>query len=385
MKKVLIITPYYPYPAEKNGGIHTLNAIIKNLPNRKADIFYYGESKNEEFKFSENINNVYHECLLKKSKLNYIFSILKGVTYTTFRFKNKSVVLNEISKNQYDEIYFDQFASIKFASYFKKNNVLINIAHDSMPMYFMRKKELSNNYLSKLYYQLQMFFSKREEKKYYSYFKKIAYLSDVDVNFEKRILPEFSEKFFESNIGIDIEKVDTAPTIKLPSKTIIFTGVMNYGPNHDAMMYFVNNIWDKIYEQDKDVNLYIVGKNPEKELIELCNSKKNIVVTGMVDNVFSYIKSSYIYISPLRFGTGKKNKVLEAIACKTPLIASKVSLEGFKNIDDYVLEANESDEWIEQVLSLIANQEYYNSIKEKMNDAINNEYSWEIITKKLVD
>ena len=41
------------------------------------------------------------------------------------------------------------------------------------------------------------------------------------------------------------------------------------------------------------VILWLVGKNPEKELIELCNSKKNIVVTGMVDNVFSYIKIKY--------------------------------------------------------------------------------------------
>ena len=64
-------------------------------------------------------------------------------------------------------------------------------------------------------------------------------------------------------------------------------------------------------------------------------TKKNIVCTGMVENIFSYIKSAKIYISPLRFGTGKKNKVLEALACNTPLIASKVSLEGFKNINDY--------------------------------------------------
>ena len=36
----------------------------------------------------------------------------------------------------------------------------------------------------------------------------------------------------------------------------------------------------------------------------------------------------------------EKNKVLEAIACNIPLIASTVSLEGFKNVDDYVLISN---------------------------------------------
>ena len=385
MKRVLIITPYYPYPAEKNGGIHTLNALIKNMPDRVVDVFYYGETKSNEKKFTDKIENVYNECLLKKSKINYLISILNRRTYTIFRFKNKSNILKTLNKKEYDEVYFDQYSSIQYLKYFKEYTKLINIAHDSMPLYFKRKKELSKNILLKIYYYLQQIFSKKEEKTYYRFFKKIIYLSNIDVEYEQKMHPEISSRFYESNIGIDLEEVNEAPLIKLPDKTIIFTGVMDYSPNHDAMIYFINNIWDKLYEKDNELYLYIVGKNPTKELTDLCKLKRNIICTGKVINIFSYIKSSRLYISPLRFGTGKKNKVLEALACNTPLIASKVSLEGFKNISNCVLTANSDAEWENQILNLINNDIKYKEMKKNMKNVINKDYNWKIITKKIVD
>lgn len=385
MKRVLVITPYYPYPAERNGGIHTLNALIQNMPDRVVDIFYYGEPKSNEIVFTNKIGNVYNECLLKKSKINYLVSILNRNTYTIFRFKKKSDILKELSEKKYDEVYFDQYSSIQYSRYFKTGKKLINIAHDSMPLYFKRKMNLSKNILLKIYYYLQQIFSKKEERTYYKLFNKIIYLSNVDVEYEQKMHPEISEIFYESNIGIDLDKVNEAPLIKLPNKTIIFTGVMDYSPNHDAMVYFINNIWDKLYENDNELYLYIVGKNPKKELIDLCNLKKNIVCTGTVENIFSYIKSSKLYISPLRFGTGKKNKVLEALACNIPLVASKVSLEGFKNISDCVLTANKDEEWVYEILNVINDEMKYKKMKKKMDNVINKDYNWEFITRNMID
>ena len=53
--KLLLITPYYPYPAEKTGGVHTINMILNNLSNYEIDIFYYGEDENKNYKFNNQI------------------------------------------------------------------------------------------------------------------------------------------------------------------------------------------------------------------------------------------------------------------------------------------------------------------------------------------
>ena len=100
------------------------------------------------------------------------------------------------------------------------------------------------------------------------------------------------------------------------------------------MIVFIQEVFDKVAEKCPEVTLYIVGKNPTDKLKKLVINRKNIIVTGKVDSVFSYIKSSTIYISPLRIGSGKKNKIIEAISCGTPLIASTVSMEGFEDIED---------------------------------------------------
>ena len=101
--------------AEKTGGVHTINMILNNLSNYEIDIFYYGEDENKNYKFNNQIKNVYYEDLRNKKKYSRLKSLLIGKTYSSYMYNKDSDVLNSIlSSNIYDVIIYDQYSSMDF-------------------------------------------------------------------------------------------------------------------------------------------------------------------------------------------------------------------------------------------------------------------------------
>ena len=381
--RILFVTPFYPFPAEKTGGVHTINYLISSMQGHIVDIFYYGEEQVQEYIFSESIQSVYYDDMRKKSKMLRIKSIVDRKTYSSYMFKSESRVLNSIvTKVHYDLIVFDQYSSMKMGAQISGNKMMF--MHDSLPLFFGRKKE-KGNLISRVYYAMQYKYALNEEDLYYKEFKKIVYVSTKDIDEEKQLHPYYSDRYMLCDLGVDIEVADKSSAITLPENSIVFTGVMDYEPNVDAMRYFVNCIFTKVQQLMPDAKLYIVGKNPVKEVLELGSKNANIIVTGRVDNVFSYIKGATVYVSPLRLGSGKKNKVIESIACQTPTIASDVSMDGFESaiIESVIIPKND-DEWVNSIVRVLRDKTLQVRMKDNMKGLLGESYKWNTISKHLL-
>ena len=81
-----------------------------------------------------------------------------------------------------------------------------------------------------------------------------------------------------------------------------------------------------------DASFWIVGADPSLRVRNLANTP-GVHVTGTVDDIRPWIWSAAVYASPLRFGLGVKNKILEAMACGAPIVATSRSLSGTPLID----------------------------------------------------
>lgn len=384
--KYLLITPFYPFPAEKSGGVHTINKIMKNLTNCVIDIFFYGEDRSsvDERKYGfDSIRNIYYEDLRQAGTLRRIKSVLEQKTYTLAMYKSTSKVLDELLKKEsYDKIIYDQYSSMNMPVIDLNKSILF--MHDSMPLLFDRKKTMIGK-MGKIYYSLQKKYAIQEETRLLYKFKKIMLVSSVDVELEKKMHPDYAERFALCDLGVEVQEVNAAPIIDIDHNSIIFTGVMNYEPNEDAMLFFLTEVFPKITEKFPTLKLYIVGKDPTKKMIEVAQKQQNVIVTGRVDNVFSYIKSCKLYVSPLRIGSGKKNKIIEAMACQVPIIASDVSMDGFGAEENgIIVRANSADEWLKEICRMIYNQDRINEIKAKMKNVIDDRYDWRKIADQIM-
>lgn len=107
---------------------------------------------------------------------------------------------------------------------------------------------------------------------------------------------------------------------------LIFTGVMDYPPNIQGMVWFCRDIWPQIVSS-LPARLKIVGRRPSASVRELANLD-GVEVVGEVPDVRPYLAAADIAISPLMLARGIQNKVLEAMASGLATVVTPQSAEG---------------------------------------------------------
>jgi glycosyltransferase involved in cell wall biosynthesis len=124
--------------------------------------------------------------------------------------------------------------------------------------------------------------------------------------------------------GLPVSPLDT--TINRDSKTLVITGTLNYHPNIASVHYFVRDILPLVQYQIPDIQLQLVGANPDESIKALTND--TIKITGFVPSITDYLSRSTIALAPVTYGSGIQIKVLEAFLTATPLVATTTALRG---------------------------------------------------------
>ena len=124
--------------------------------------------------------------------------------------------------------------------------------------------------------------------------------------------------------GVDQQYFATQHTP--PDESILFTGVMNYFPNTDAVVYFHQHIFPLIRRHVPSVRFIIAGMYPTKEIQQF--GDRHTIVTGFVPDIRVYLSKAAVCVVPLRIAMGIQNKILEAMAMGVPVVATSAANRG---------------------------------------------------------
>jgi GT2 family glycosyltransferase/glycosyltransferase involved in cell wall biosynthesis len=121
------------------------------------------------------------------------------------------------------------------------------------------------------------------------------------------------------------EPVDVEPS-PAGRRGLMFIGGFQHPPNTDAMLYFAAEIFPALVAELEDVELLIVGSHPSAEVEALASER--ITVTGFVADTAPYFGRSRVFVCPLRYGSGMKGKIGEALAHGIPVVTTSIGAEG---------------------------------------------------------
>jgi len=127
--------------------------------------------------------------------------------------------------------------------------------------------------------------------------------------------------------GVDTEyfQPSSAPEHR---NSIVFVGSMDWLPNEDAVVYFINEILPVIRKQVPNTSLCVAGRNPSPRLQALAGRENNVQLTGWVEDVRPFLANAAICVVPLRIGGGTRLKIFEAMAMGKAVVATTVGAEG---------------------------------------------------------
>jgi glycosyltransferase involved in cell wall biosynthesis len=98
---------------------------------------------------------------------------------------------------------------------------------------------------------------------------------------------------------------------------------MSYHANATAAVHAVRRIMPEVWKRRPEARLQIVGQDPPRTVRRLEGpSHGRVKVSGFVPDIRPYLRRATLALAPLTYGAGVQNKVLEAMACATPVIAT---------------------------------------------------------------
>src|SRR5271166_3706381 len=126
--------------------------------------------------------------------------------------------------------------------------------------------------------------------------------------------------------GVDLEAFRPRSLAKIPAQ-LIFTGVMDYYPNVEGVIWFCREVLPLIRREVSGTTLTICGSRPNVRVKSLA-SIPGVTVTGRVPDVRPYLSRASVAVVPLRIARGIQNRLLEAMAMGLPVVACSAAAGG---------------------------------------------------------
>jgi len=383
-KRILVLSYRFPYPLIDGSRIRIYNMAKMLASKYKVDLLAVNEGDIKADKIKE-IEEIFNKVIVFSfNPIRFKINSIRGL------FSKKSLQIYYYYFNQVQK-WINQHLSeydLLFCIHIRMTKYLSNMNNIPKVIDFVDATSINYQEAQKNSKGMWRFIYPIENRRALSY--EIEMLKDYDQAF---ITSPFDKKHLLSHSGVSDDKLTVIPNgvkeelllerNKLKEENwIVFLGKMDYTPNVDAVIYFANEVFSLITQCRKDIKFIIVGLNPTKKIMRL-RKRKNIEVTGFVDDPYEYLEKAKIVIAPLRFSAGIQNKILEAMALgKTVVTTSKGArgIEG-KNGKHFIV-VDDKREMSRQILDLINNAPKRKKIGENGRELIKKKYRWNGISDR---
>jgi glycosyltransferase involved in cell wall biosynthesis len=281
-----------------------------------------------------------------------------------------------LTSNRYDVVKV--FGGIQVYEYRDLVCQLPNVImpYESYSLFLKRQIAQQRERFRRLVTQMQLGVAQRYEKRMFEAYDRVVVLSESDEQALHALNPTLPIHVIPNGVDPDY----FTPTGHEPDlPTLLFIGNYEYGPNLDAALRLARGIFPVVKQRAPQARLLLVGNNPPPSVMALAD--KDVEVTGHVPDLRPYLERALIFVSPLRYGAGIKNKILEAMAMQKPIVATPLSCDGIdlKN-EKHVLYGNTPEELAKAVLRLIKEDDLRQNMAVANRQLIEARYTWRRVT-----
>jgi glycosyltransferase involved in cell wall biosynthesis len=383
--KILFLTTQLPYPPVSGGLIKTWN-LVKHW-SEKADLMLIFPLKDDDedhldaFRAELPQVEIFSTPLNRgRNAMNLIKSYFLAPSLNIYR--NAHPKFTEMVKKwtkAADLIFIDHY---EMGQYIAPDSPVPVIFHEHNAEYVMweRLAKIQTNPIKKFFIKLEAKRIKRTEKRYADLATKVlAAPNDMD-ELERIGVP--SRKMHPTyHLGED-HMLDLADIqFENTKKSLLFIGTLTWEANIDGLLWFLREVYPRVLKKESDTTFKIVGKNPDQRLRALVEEFPSVELTGFVEDPEPLYGSSRVFVIPLRFGSGIKVKLLNAMYRGLPTVTTPIGTEGLEVDSGIELFSSPlAEEQAEGICRLLTDKSLWEKMRDRSREKAGR-YSWDSLLR----
>nr|MBD3621012.1 glycosyltransferase family 4 protein [Sunxiuqinia sp.] len=369
--RILQVTNKVPYPANDGGAIacmnltrgfallgHEVTVLAMNKKKHHTDLSDIPEFVKAWSEFR--LVGVPARITFYAAIVNFLFS---GKPYNAVRFISKQFareLQRLLTEKNFDIVQLEGLyvcPYIPLIRKYSKAKIVYrahNIEHEIWDRSAALSKGLKKFYLKVLTRRLRAF-----EKSFLNQYDLLVPITERDGMLLNKM--GNSRPAHVSPTGIDSQVlIPHAKNLEHPS--LFHIGSLEWAPNQEGLLWFVEKCWPKILKKFPELKFYIAGRKAPEWLVRRFRAP-NIVFMGEIPDAYEFMNSKSIMVVPLFSGSGMRIKIIEGMALGKPIVSTPIGTEGIatqsgKNI----LIADNEQEFISDIGRLITDKELFHNI-----------------------
>lgn len=387
--KILMLTPYLPYPLLSGGQIRTYNLLKKMAKLHEITLFALIKNDDEKQYIKELEKYCHKVRVFKRSSQPFTLKNIFRTAFSSYPFlvvrNHVGQVINaireELETSNYDLIHAETFYMMP---HIPKTDIPVILVEQTIE-YLGYESFAQNTKLQFLRPLLKIDINKIKfwEKYYWQTCNQLVTMSEEDKDFIQKEVGQKTPISVVAN-GVDTAWFSQEKFSKRKTPTLLSVGTFKWLPNIEAVKFLVQKVWPLIKASRPDVKLWIVGNAPTNQILEYAQKDSQIEVSGRVPDIREAFSGAHILLAPVFSGKGTRYKILEAMASGTPIVATSIAVEGLGVVNgEEVLIANNEKEIAQTTLSLLNDQKLQKKLSRHGQAFVKKNFDWDLIAQKL--
>ena len=387
--KILMLTPYLPYPLLSGGQIRTYNLLKKLAVKYEVTLFALIKEESERQYIPELEKYCAKVRVFKRSRKPFTLRNIFHTAFSTFPFlvirnhvpETIRAVEEELRAEHYDVIHAETFY------------MMPNIPNTDVPIILVEQTieylgyesyaEKSTLWLLRQIMKLDIAKIRRWEEHYWRSCTKLITMSEDDRTFINDTIQE-PEKIEVVSNGVDVKWFAQKERNLPKDLTILSVGTFNWLPNVEAVKFLVESVWPCVKQALPLTKLWIVGNAPTPEIFNYQKKDNSITITGGIPDIRDAFTGAHVLVAPVFSGKGTRYKILEAMAAGTPIVATVIAVEGLgvkHGVE--VLIGNTAEELAQLTVEVLQNSSLQKKLAQNGKRYVQSQYDWSYIAQKL--
>lgn len=388
--KILMLTPYLPYPPASGGQIRTLN-LLKYL-RAKNEITLISLYKNDdEKKYLPDLKPYCKEVYLCKRPekpwqpsniFRSIFSLNPFLVVRNYSTQATTTLAELIRKEKFDVIHAETFY------------IMPHIMDTDIPIFLVEQTiefKVYQHFVNSLPFFLRFLFwmdiikLKYWERYYWRKALLVGAVSESDRKAINELEPNIKPVIIPNGAGEEMIAEKLVPK-KLDKPVLLFVGNFYWLQNTEAARYLIDNIYPSLKKAIPGIQILIAGQNARAKL--QFPDTTNIKVVDIDPNNSDMVKKAYrdatLFVAPIFGPGGTRLKILAAMSSGLPIVTTRTGIEGLDvEHGEHVLIANTPADFVAEIKRILASPKLYDRIRTNAFGLVKEKYNWKKIAMQL--